>query len=92
MDPQPATSQYLNPNSVNYSRSINEPSVYDNSSHLQTRFKNSGYIVGPPVAYTQDPVLPPNYRPFSPERQPQNLPVIFNHSRDVSPGRTVVTS
>lgn len=28
----------------------------------------SGYIVGPPVAYTQQPYLPNNYIPYSPNK------------------------
>ena len=103
--PQPATSQYLNPGSVNGSRSYNEQQtvISDSGLNTQTRFKQAGYIVGPPVAYTQDPVLPSNFQPFSPEQknvnvtsQPTHLPVVFSRERDMSPNTSnrhaVVTS
>ena len=32
----------------------------------------SGYIVGPPVAYTQAPNLPPNFQAFSPAKSIAN--------------------
>lgn len=49
----------------------------------------SGYIVGPPIAYTQNPNLPNNFQPFSPVKN--SMPIMFDHmnrsQRDVSPSK-----
>ena len=34
------------------------------------KYIESGYIVGPPIAYTNQPALPANYTPFSPTHTP----------------------
>lgn len=39
----------------------------------------SGYIVGPPIAYTQAPNLPPNFQAFSPNKS--SLPVLLDSSQ-----------
>lgn len=48
----------------------------------------SGYIVGPPVAYTNQANLPPNFNPFSPNSRSQSR-IIYDsanpQTRDLSP-------
>lgn len=39
----------------------------------------SGYIVGPPIAYTQAPSLPSNFQAFSPSKS--SLPVLMDSSQ-----------
>ena len=56
----------------------------------------SGYIVGPPIAYTQQPYLPPNFASFSPNKPipitQNNIPSQFSPSRSraITPPKVVV--
>jgi hypothetical protein len=51
----------------------------------------SGYIVGPPVAYTQAPNLPPNFQAFSPAKQGpyevgnSSSKIVFNQPTHIYP-------
>ncbi len=58
----------------------------------------SGYIVGPPIAYTQQPYLPPNFASFSPNKpvpvtQVNNIPNHFSpaRSRAITPPKLIVS-
>jgi len=45
----------------------------------------SGYIVGPPVAYTQQPYLPNNYVPYSPNKNNVLIEASNHYQRNFSP-------
>ena len=45
----------------------------------------SGYIVGPPVAYTQQPYLPNTYVPYSPNKNNVILQTSSHYPRNFSP-------
>jgi len=52
----------------------------------------SGYIVGPPIAYTQNPNLPNSFQPFSPVKN--SMPIMFDQmnrsQREVSPSKIII--
>jgi len=53
-----------------------------NNTQYVPKIIESGYIVGPPVAYTQQPSLPANFQAFSPTKP--NLPVIFENNGGIN--------
>lgn len=72
---QPENQQFLPSNT--YIRNNQDPFTPQHSRISNIELPNtqfvpkiieSGYIVGPPIAYTQAPTLPPNFTAFSPAK------------------------
>jgi hypothetical protein len=53
-----------------------------NNTQYVPKIIESGYIVGPPVAYTQQPSLPANFHAFSPSKP--NLPILYENSPGIN--------
>jgi hypothetical protein len=62
-----------------------------NNTQFVPKIIESGYIVGPPIAYTQGPNLPPNFQAFSPAKSGpieygnSSSKVVFNQSSHLYP-------
>lgn len=68
-NPQPQTRSYLEPTSSHLdSFSQSNSQLTPNHTQMIPKIVESGYVIGPPIAYTNQPTLPSNYPPFSPNQ------------------------
>lgn len=87
---QPATSQLRHQQDVFTPTHSRLSNIELSNTQFVPKIIESGYIVGPPIAYTQAPSLPANFNAFSPSKH--NLPLLIDSSHPNSNSKLIINN